>query len=157
MEKLKKEDDFIKKYISLKKSELLQKNKKLVVRCLFFNKNEYIGHKDVSIFEKSFNYNGGKYMIIFEGVLKFYQNGIFSNKLFLIYEVDNTEPLRILNKNVEPKFLSSEEFNSIIETKIIKDVSNHGAKIDLSDLFEQYKIYIVFIVIGIIVYFIFSG
>ena len=157
MEKLKKEDEFIKNYISLKKSELLQKNKKLVVRCLFFNKNEYIGHKDVSIFEKSFNYNGRKYMIIFEGVLKFYEKGIFSNKLFLMYEFDNTEPLRIINKNVEPKFLSAEEFNSIIETKIIKDVSNHGGKIDLSDLFQEYKIYIIFGVIGIIIYFIFSN
>lgn len=157
MEKLKQEDEFIKKYIFHKKEELLQKNKKLIVRCLFFNKNEYVGHKDISIFEKTFNHKGKHYRIMFEDVMKFYQKGLFKNKLYLIYEVHNTEPLRIENKHVQPKFLSSEELNGIIETKIIKDVTNHGSKLDLGDLIQEYKIFIIFGIIGIVVYFLFSS
>lgn len=157
LNKLKKENNFYKKLLDKKKEDILNKPSKYTFYAIIFNKNEFQCIKKFNINDEKFKYMGHTYIINFENVMLFRIKGFFTNKIYVMYELSNKEPLQIKDNNVQPKYLSSVEIDAILETKIIKDVANHTGNLDIQQFIRDNIVYIAIGVIGIIIYVVTGG
>ena len=89
-------------------------------------------------------------------VIIFRIKGIFRNKFYLFYDIDNPDPLTLDKNNLKPKYISSDIYNTIIETEIIRQANNRGLG-SIIDLIKPQYIIIGLIIVGVIIYLMSGG
>jgi hypothetical protein len=113
------------------------------VNCIRFKQ------KDSTIkFEKR------QYNIILDKASHFNRKGLFHDKRFFFYNLNNPNPI-LINKKIEPIF-SSKLYNIMLETKVATDLNNL-ADGGLGQYLTPRNIIIGIIVIGVIIYFTSGG
>jgi hypothetical protein len=82
--------------------------------------------------------------------------GFFQSRKYILYDLNNPEPLHIIDENVIPKYLNSSEIDAILETKVIDDVTSHTGKFDIEKFVKENIVYIG-IGVAVVIFFVFSG
>lgn len=126
-------------------------------KAFFFNeRGEFLGKKGFSKFKRSFVFKEGRYNTDLKEASYFISTTIpllIKSKIYF-YNISNPSPLK-LDKKAEP-ILNPDTFNTIIETKVIKDINNLPNK-SLGDLLTPQNLLIGLVVIGILYYLLSGG
>ena len=106
---------------------------------------------------RTFNITGKTYNLSFEDTAFIKINGIFSSKFYLLYHINNPDPLKLIDKDLKPKHINSEVYNSVIETRVIQMANAYATKKDYSELFTPKNVVIALLVIGVLWYVLTGG
>ena len=96
------------------------------IAVFYDDKGEEIGKKSFSKTDKTFKYKGRSYNNYHdEATFTTIKRWYWDIELYH-YNINNPNPM-VINKKVEP-ILDSETYNVMLETKVIRDLNNVGAK-----------------------------
>lgn len=136
---------------SNKTSKKLDKVKKSKYKAVIFNGNTIGRIVPIKLNDNKFKVSvlGRTYNIKTDDVMTIKISRLLKNEYYLLYHINAPDPLHITNKGVKPKHLTSDEYNSILESKVIQDINKN---VKLPDL--DYKTIfgvIIAVIIGFII------
>ena len=126
-----------------------------VYKAIFYDdRGEYIGTKKFDRKEAHFKYNDGAYNISIKDSTMFEVKGLFFNKRYFQYNLNDPNPI-LMDKKREP-IMNARLYNINLETKLAKQL-NDLDKGDWEKLFTFKNIVIVLAILGAVYYFASGG
>ncbi|MFW6129931.1 MAG: hypothetical protein ACOC56_02030 [Atribacterota bacterium] len=116
---------------------------------MYDEKGKHIKDIHFDNFKNTFKFKNRSYNIRRKEGSYFFKKGILIDKVFYQYNISNTEPF-ILEKKPTHTNISPEDYNTMLESKITKDLNNLAKRSDLMALLQPKYIIGAIVVLGII-------
>lgn len=130
-------------------SSKLDKIKKSKYKAVIFNGNTIGRIEPIKLNDNKFKVSvlGRTYNIKTDDVMTIKIKRLFKNEYYLLYHINSPDPLHLTNKGVKPKHLTADEYNSILESKVIQDINKNVKLPDLN--YKAIAIGVIAVLVGV--------
>jgi len=141
---------------NVSKKDTIKKPKKSKFKAVIYNGNIEPRIVTIDKNKKTFRSMGRQYNFKFEDVMFLKTTGFFKTYYYVFYSLDNPDPLYLIENQVKPSILSSVDYDSILESKVIEKANSH-TQTDLSQYLTPKNILIGLAVVGVLIYLVSGG
>lgn len=117
---------------------------------LFDDSGEHSANKFFSASSKSFQYKDGQYLIKLNNPSVVKLRGFIWDTKYYQYNIGNPEPIQNNKTRSMKSALNAEDFNTLLESNVAKQLNLLGLKKNLSNLLTPMNIIIACVVVGVI-------